>query len=1103
MSSLLQRLEKKPIPADQVAITVMLPRAADGGTTAAIVDKTTLGYDRARLRERMARRGMTLPRRQRPEPKEPQAAVAPKEPRPPPAAPRPPPVKIKKRGRVRLSKRIKKGTITAVRGATPGVAQLEVEPTSVVVGAHVLQRPAPAPPVRIRASAYYMNNRQIFINFINSLFEPYKESLMSEANVASCDNKRKDFSLLTHQEIVRDYMNLYTPYRGLLLYHGLGAGKTCASIAIAEGMKNAKEVVIMTPASLRQNYIHELKVCGDSIYRLKQHWTFLPTGRDLAREKDYARALSVPQEQVTRQGGIWVMDVGKESNYESLGSDARSQLNAQIDSMISAKYRFINYNGLRDSHLDDLTEGGRRPNPFAGKVVIIDEAHNFVSRIVNKKGKKESLSVKLYEFLLSAEKCRVVFLTGTPMINYPNEIGVLFNMLRGYIRTFVFYLDVRTRRKINQKSIESLVRPLNVHDYVEYNASGKTLVMTRNPFGFVSERADGIYKGVSRNAQGDVDNATFVKAVTDVLRKNDIHISRVEQKTWKALPDTLEEFRTMFIDTKTGSIKNSNLLKRRIVGMTSYFRSAREELMPRFDPDEDLSVALVPMSDYQFGIYELARSKERDLEKRNARRRKKGSDGVYEDTISTYRIFSRAFCNFVFPRQIGRPMPHAGQDIGSAIAAPGADEDALDVVSLDEKIANVDGRYDQSDREALQAHAASDMTYESRITAALRALREGANKYLSPAGLEIYSPKFLAILNNIQGPEGRGLHLLYSQFRTLEGIGIFKLVLEENGFAQFKIKKNAAGLWELDIDPADRPKPKFALYTGTEDTVEKEIVRNVFNGAWDAVPSNLARQLRENDENNNNGEVIKVFMITSSGAEGITLRNVRFVHIMEPYWHPVRVEQVIGRARRICSHQDLPEEDRTVHVYMYLMKFTDAQLVPADVKGGMASNELLQKDLSKLDKTTPVTSDQTLYEISKIKQEISRQLLRAVKESAIDCAIHARKDDKDPLICLSFGAVGPNQFTTTPALTVEKEFDVQQARNLEKVTWKARAVTIGARKYAFKPDRAGASTGEIYDLDSYLRARRIGGAPILRGYLRRDEATKKIKFVPLAAAGTS
>ena len=85
-------------------------------------------------------------------------------------------------------------------------------------------------------------------------------------------------------------------------------------------------------------------------------------------------------------------------------------------------------------------------------------------------------------------------------------------------------------------------------------------------------------------------------------------------------------------------------------------------------------------------------------------------------------------------------------------------------------------------------------------------------------------------------------------------------------------------------------------------------------------------------------------MITSSGAEGITLKNTRFVHIMEPYWHPVRMEQVIGRARRICSHQDLPEELRTVKVFLYLMTFTKEQLVPAST-GGMASKELLMYDI--------------------------------------------------------------------------------------------------------------------------------------------------------------
>ena len=57
---------------------------------------------------------------------------------------------------------------------------------------------------------------------------------------------------------MRDYINLYTPYRGLLLYHGLGSGKTCTSIGVAEGLKTKKKIVVMTPASLEANYL-----CGN------------------------------------------------------------------------------------------------------------------------------------------------------------------------------------------------------------------------------------------------------------------------------------------------------------------------------------------------------------------------------------------------------------------------------------------------------------------------------------------------------------------------------------------------------------------------------------------------------------------------------------------------------------------------------------------------------------------------------------------------------------------------------------------------------------------------------------------------------------------------
>ena len=132
--------------------------------------------------------------------------------------------------------------------------------------------------------------------------------------------------------------------------------------------------------------------------------------------------------------------------------------------------------------------------------------------------------------------------------------------------------------------------------------------------------------------------------------------------------------------------------------------------------------------------------------------------------------------------------------------------------------------------------------------------------------------------------------------------------------------------WVVDIPDSLSGKPTFALYTGTETSEEKEIIRNIFNSTWKFVPISIVEQLDTISSNNFFGEIIKVLMITASGAEGISLRNVRYVHLIEPYWHPVRLEQVIGRARRICSHQDLDDMYKTVTVFLYLMVFSDNQL---------------------------------------------------------------------------------------------------------------------------------------------------------------------------------
>jgi hypothetical protein len=265
-------------------------------------------------------------------------------------------------------------------------------------------------------------------------------------------------------------------------------------------------------------------------------------------------------------------------------------------------------------------------------------------------------------------------------------------------------------------------------------------------------------------------------------------------------------------------------------------------------------------------------------------------------------------------------------------------------------------------------------------------------------------------LQNIQDPAHEGLHLVYSQFRTLEGIGIFSLVLEANGFQQLRLKKTFQG-WDLatPIEAFQQGKV-FALYTGTESAEEKELVRNIYNGAWDVLPSTLATTLRSIHPNNQRGEIVKVFMITSSGSEGINLRNTRYVHIVEPYWHAVRTEQVIGRARRICSHNDLPVELQTVEVFLYLMTLTEKQ------KSGEESMELKLNDLSKRFPHVPLTSDEALYEISTIKEEVNTQLIRAIKESSIDCAVYSKKS-KEGLHCLTFGSdPSPTFFSFVPDL---------------------------------------------------------------------------------------
>ena len=994
------------------------------------------------------------------------------------------------------------------------IQQMEIK--GELVATRLPRRPLPS----VSASHYYMNNRQKFVNFINELFLTYHDEITSQKEQISCDPAANaEFSLLTHQKIVRDYLNVYTPYRGLLLYHGLGSGKTCSSIAIAEGLKTYKNVIVMTPASLRRNYVEEMKKCGDEIYKKNQFWEFIPVlNKADPMVQTLAAILQLKDKFIVEMKGAWLVNVKKPSNYVSLSSAEKESLDRQIEQMIDAKYTFINYNGMRMSHLKSLSSDFTQ-NPFSNHVIIIDEAHNFISRIVNKLRRPNTLSMKLYDMLMTAENVKIILLTGTPVINYPNEIAIIFNILRGYIKTWKFPLQIGTQAKVDKKLLTRMFEGLNTLDYMDYNDSSHILTVTRNPFGFYNVDDKGQYNGVLRvSPEGETPNLSdteFEKLVLSTLKTRDITVTpgSITVETFKALPDSLDAFRSYFINSETGQVKNINMFQRRIIGLTSYFRSAQEQLMPKYDKDMDFRVIEVPMSDHQFAAYEKARSAERKLEKKSKSKKKPGAktsgagaggegkgDDIYEDAVSTYRIFSRLFCNFVFPTEIGRPLPKEDADVEGAIRE-GANEEDVDAIKATERLDNPNGEHTTDEVEELSAEISGkvDTTYDRRIAAALTRLKSGMMKFLTkpPQGeLQIYSPKFLAMLENIQDPHHQGLNLIYSQFRTLEGIGIFSLVLEANGFARFKIRKNDSGNWICDISDEDQGKPMFALYTGTEADEEREILRNVFNSTWDYIPVSIREQLMPKSTNNFMGQIIKVLMITASGAEGISLRNVRYVHIMEPYWHPVRIEQVIGRARRICSHNDLKDEKlRTVHVMLYVMSFTPQQMIDD------SSLELRLNDVSKRDAKKPLTTDQSLFEISTIKEEINRQLLMAVKEASIDCSIHRNVASKEKLKCFTFGVVNSNKFAYAPSIDTE-ESDASMSQNTKEVELKLVKITLtvsGVKSdYAFDK-----KTNTVYDYNSYLAVKDMGGEPLMVGKIVEKDGSKSFVKMSASTAGPS
>jgi hypothetical protein len=167
--------------------------------------------------------------------------------------------------------------------------------------------------------------------------------------------------------------------------------------------------------------------------------------------------------------------------------------------------------------------------------------------------------------------------------------------------------------------------------------------------------------------------------------------------------------------------------------------------------------------------------------------------------------------------------------------------------------------------------------------------------FLTPANLPNYSSKFVSVLNSIDSSSG--VCLVYSNYVD-RGARLFAMALEEHGYTPHK-----GNTLLKDVSYEGPSKGRYILISST---------------ATDAEISSMLDAVK--NRSNSTGKNIKVVVTSPLAAEGIDFRFVRQVHILDPWWNMSRIEQVIGRALRTCSHQSLMPEEQNCTVYLHVVR---------------------------------------------------------------------------------------------------------------------------------------------------------------------------------------
>ena len=950
-------------------------------------------------------------------------------------------------------------------------------------------------------------NRKAFVKWVND--DLYKR----------IEKLKPDSPLQIYQLLIKEYLSLETPYRGVLVYHGLGTGKTASAVSLAEGLSTELKINTLLPASLETEFIKEVQTWGreelnkgglwrlysdkeisdneminelDEKYNLnaKNRKTILRQTKNtikahILNENPETDKLEIKkmEKEINTLSGVWLPDpngkkfVTGEGEEDLFTYNERIYLEQQLNFLIQKKYNFIHYNPfpkVKDSKLQDFIEEEDEEDdldllldpdeqkklnthnkkivdslekklkrnireyyvnsPFYNEVLIVDEVHNLVRQILNDNPDPEMnnspearRSKVFYNWIVNSENTKLIFLSGTPVINKPCEIAILYNMLKGLIKIYSF--TIKTDISIDEatEKLEEILydRGSPVELFHVDTKEGKlviSFIQEKTNFKSVKDEDKNIVYSVKANTGDFNDFIEFIfKSLHKIFDKKDILPTQIQfkglsqkeirkirlgerfvfdtdldisfnrhQKLFDIyendeLIDTTKHEHFMSYFFENGDIvpeKKKILLKRMLMGLTSYYPIDRssivympEVLKPHIKDErykyysivKNINIVECPFSEIQFKNYQKGLEWQEKIEEFQRGR------NVWDDIIHHYSIRTRQACNVVFN-----------------------DEENFRMMKKNFK-----------DKEVSKEASKEIERFKQAEYTKIR-----DNKlFRHDKSLNDYSPKFLEIYKNMQkfikDKKPTGKILFYSDFRSDAGSEAFELMLQCNGYSKLNTEKLPES---KDL--------RYTFITGSESPDERRKSKLYFN-----------------DEKNIYGDYCQVMIISSAGAEGISLTCVRQVHILEPYWNYVRIDQVLGRAIRMRSHTGkdpknpwLPKDKQNVEQYIYLASMPRG-LNPEDIYDDISKRENwsipkgwkkenIKSELSKESNREILeliedlirinvnyggeTADENLFQTMEKKYRFSLQITDVIKESSLDCIQHTTDDPELNDKCIRF-----------------------------------------------------------------------------------------------------